>query len=149
MNSTRGQQVLARTSVRSLVAGTTAEQRGLAGVLDDMHRAAYHASCTVGEAEEVWEDLVAYATSPERAHVLTDAVDTEAIGAALATIRRLGGTWSGGCLSDVSSDIVDDTLSRLDAGYIDEHDDEAYIENPAQWVTLEEMAALTGAHLPV
>ena len=132
----------APATTAAFVAATTPEQRDLALELDYLHSTWMHTPCVDGEAEAIWAELVRHATDrsasafPHRCY----GISAEEADEAIATMRRLGGTWAEGCLNKAGT-----AEEYLAAG--EDHCAE-YFTGPAHWVSLEEMARRTGLALP-
>lgn len=125
----------------------TPEQQELATLMDGLVSDIYFASCLEGEADKIYLDLVAYANDPASSPVNADSIENA--DAALALMRRLGGTWSGdGCL-EVAANAAQYVLDSAHRGDDEDVLGRAEQLNPAAtWVSLEEMAARTGQALP-
>ena len=120
--------------LQQFLAQTTADQRELALTLDALHSEVTYASCTTGETVTIWRELCLFAAGDPQTAIRHENVPMARH--ALETMRRLGGTWAHGCLYAAG------TAGRYS------FDDSDVVEGAASWVSLAEMAQLTGVSLP-
>ena len=131
-------------TIGKLIESLTPDRRELGLAMDGLVSEFYCTSCMEAECEYAWELVVAYLTGDDRISygLFNPALAEEVI----ALARRTGGFWARGCAYSVYAP------EERDADR-DEEDRYDLAAHPSTvglpvWVTLQQMAELTGKTLP-